>query len=173
MNTKADNANFQSLTKNEELWNEVLNTSDRNAVLVAGSAMDVLLENILQKFLLERKGVRKIASNFSSRINACYLLGLIEEDEYSDLNTLRAIRNIFAHRLFNCSFEENEIKNLVDKFVLGKQSGISNEEAGVKRHFSIVMIILDGLLGLRFAATEKIKRPQTIVTGRQRKKKEV
>ena len=45
---------------------------------------------------------------FSARINACYFLGLISDDEHHDLNQMRRIRNAFAHD-FHTSFETESV----------------------------------------------------------------
>ena len=48
-------------------------------------------------------------STLSAKTRAAYCLGLISKDEFEDITTVREIRNIFAHHLFDCDFQQPEI----------------------------------------------------------------
>ncbi|WP_374387933.1 MltR family transcriptional regulator [Sandaracinobacter sp.] len=78
--------------------------SDRGAVLISTGYMEEQLKDVLLAFMLDTPQARELVTSgnaplgsFSSRISACYTLGLISENEYSDLMLLRRIRNDFAH----------------------------------------------------------------------------
>jgi mannitol operon repressor len=69
--------------------------------------------------------VRKInqtdpLSSFSSRIKAAYCLGLISHSMYYDLETIRKIRNKFAHKMHGYTFDEPEIVSWCKSLKLAK-----------------------------------------------------
>lgn len=85
--------------------------SDRGRVLISTGYMEEQLKDILLAFMLDTPQAKELATSanaplgtFSSRIAACYTLGLISEREHHDLTLLRKIRNDFAHDM-HTSFE--------------------------------------------------------------------
>jgi mannitol operon repressor len=50
-------------------------------------------------------------SSFSSRIMACHAMGLISDDERTECNTIRKVRNEFAH-LARKSLADKDIESL-------------------------------------------------------------
>jgi DNA-binding MltR family transcriptional regulator len=58
--------------------------------------------------LLYRDGHGPLGS-FSAKIDTAYCLGLLSEDEYGDLHSIRHIRNDFAHKLTGLAFEYRSI----------------------------------------------------------------
>jgi DNA-binding MltR family transcriptional regulator len=50
-----------------------------------------------------------ILANFSARILLCYALGIIDKRQRQDLDAIRNIRNVFAHRVKNLSFDHTLI----------------------------------------------------------------
>lgn len=100
----------------EELQNE----TPRSAVILAGAFLDAQLRDLLSKFLIdEKKDVDELLgseekpdrplSSFGSRIRAAYCLGLISRMEYDDLKRIQKIRNKFAHKMRDYSFDESDI----------------------------------------------------------------
>ena len=84
--------------------------SDRAAVILGAAKLDVLLSQILERFLLpctsstdELLEGDSPLSTFSARINICYRLGLISGPFAKSLHLVRRIRNSFAHELSGCS----------------------------------------------------------------------
>lgn len=80
--------------------------SDRGKVLISTGFMEEQLRKVLLAYLIQAPEADELVSGanaplgtFSSRINACYLLGLISEVEHHDLNVIRKIRNDFAHSI--------------------------------------------------------------------------
>jgi DNA-binding MltR family transcriptional regulator len=81
--------------------------SERGQVLLAASALDEALKRLLAAYFLKDPKIQEAvfsggsapAGPFSNRIKLCYLLGLISEEEFRDLETIRSIRNDFAHKL--------------------------------------------------------------------------
>lgn len=85
--------------------------SDRGRVLISTGFMEEQLKDILLAFMLKDRQAADLVTSgnaplgtFSARISACYLLGLVSEDEHHDLTLLRRIRNDFAHDM-HTSFE--------------------------------------------------------------------
>jgi len=89
--------------------------SHRGAVLISTSFLEEQLRKILLAFFMADKASLKLfeggsppLGTFSARTIACYALGLIDQDEYHDLNQLRLIRNDFAHDM-RTSFETRSV----------------------------------------------------------------
>ncbi|MET4806640.1 hypothetical protein [Limibacillus sp. MBR-115] len=95
---------------------ELLNKeSDRGRVLISTGFLEQQLKDVLLAYMLEASQATDLVDGhnaplgtFSSRITACYVLGLITEDEHHDLNLIRKIRNDFAHDI-HTSFEKPDI----------------------------------------------------------------
>lgn len=80
------------------------NESDRGCALMAAAFLDELLKDLLKAYLIDdSNSVQQLFSGtgalgtFSSRIELCYLLGLISASTKRDLTIIRKIRNDFAH----------------------------------------------------------------------------
>ncbi len=91
--------------------------SHRGSVVLACAYLDDLLKGMLEAFFIDRNEARQLTDGydaplgtFSSRIRAVYALALIDDFEFKDLNTIRGIRNDFAHKR-TASFETQSIKD--------------------------------------------------------------
>ena len=78
--------------------------SERGAVLIASAYIEDQLSQIIAAFLIESvcrkqllEGFNAPLGTFSARATAAEALGLISEEEYCDLTSIRKIRNEFAH----------------------------------------------------------------------------
>lgn len=86
--------------------------SDKGCALTAGAFLESELGQLLRKFFVDDEktadalleGTGGLAT-FSSRIDMCYLLGLIGPTARRDLHLIRKIRNDFAHTAAPSSFE--------------------------------------------------------------------
>lgn len=92
--------------------------SPRGSVLVACSFLDEQLRTIIDGYLVEDSdkgqlldGFNAPIGSFSARIKAAHCLGLISDKERDDCDTLRKIRNEFAHN-HRTSFEDNKLVDL-------------------------------------------------------------
>jgi len=99
--------------------NELQAETDRGLPLVGAALIDEKLHNTLESFLIEGKSSKKLLSQpnaplgtFSSQVEACYSLGLIDEFEYREIGLIRKIRNEFAHARHGLSFESKKITGL-------------------------------------------------------------
>ncbi|MGI5868492.1 MAG: MltR family transcriptional regulator [Kiritimatiellia bacterium] len=98
---------------------ELEHETDRGLPLVGAAVIDEKLHETLKAFFVKRKSSTKLLSEpnaplgtFSSRIEACYALALIDEFEYNEIGLIRKIRNEFAHAKHGVSFENEKIKKL-------------------------------------------------------------
>lgn len=80
--------------------------SERGQVLLATGLFEEHLKEMLLAQLVKGKQTDELVDGsnaplgtFSARINACYALGLISEDECYNLTIIRRIRNEFAHNI--------------------------------------------------------------------------
>ncbi|WP_395341240.1 DUF4145 domain-containing protein [Ningiella sp. W23] len=164
MKIKDNRDEFVSLTANKEIWDDVLNNSVRGAVLSAAAAFEVSLERLLKSFLVQGVSSSKnIAekSNFSHKINLCFSLGLITEKEKDDLNTLREIRNAFAHNIFGCDFKNSEVQKFVRALKL--PLSINFPRDNIRNFFNIGMIMLDTSLSDRLKRITPINQRPNLV----------
>lgn len=98
---------------------------DRSCVISACSIVDHLLGEILKDFLLPNPNSRDPLfdeptaplSNFSSRINMAFRLGLIGNRLSRDLHKLRKIRNDFAHSFESRSLSEQAYQDRVNAVI--------------------------------------------------------
>src|SRR5437868_9115545 len=79
--------------------------SDRGAVLVAGSMLDVALQQLLVAYFADSgtpdplfEGANAPLHSLSAKIDLASRLGFISDGLARDLHVIRRIRNDFAHR---------------------------------------------------------------------------
>lgn len=104
-------------------------------VAIAGAA---LVEGILEKFLVnslpvsnkqlvgELFAIKGPLGDFYSKILVARAFGRITSPMVRELNSIRAIRNVFAHSKVPISFETSEITKVVDES--GLKTAIKNVE---------------------------------------------
>lgn len=107
---------------------ELNKESDRGRVLISCSYLDEMMRRILMAFLVDRASSRRLVEGFnaplgtfSTRTAAAYALGLISEDEFKECETLRRIRNRFAHEV-HASFDTRDINDLCTNLTMAAQS---------------------------------------------------
>lgn len=134
--------------------------TDRGCAVMSAAYLDVALENLLKASFVQADRVIKETFNgtgplatFSSRINLSFLLGLIDEQIFRDLNIIRKIRNDFAHEPTTLLFSSESV---FSRCIALECYGQSNIE-GRKKFTSVIL----GLLGLIHKATDLSNRPAT------------
>jgi mannitol operon repressor len=92
--------------------------SARGQVLISASMLDDLLKRTAKAFLRDCDSADRLFSGFnapigtfSSRVELCHSLGLINDAERHDANCIRKVRNAFAHSI-SASFEDESVRNL-------------------------------------------------------------
>jgi mannitol operon repressor len=93
--------------------------TDRGLPLVGAALIDDRLQETLRSFFCEGRTSSKLLDSanaplgtFSSRVQACYSLGLIDEREYAEIELIRKVRNEFAHAKHGTSFRTEKLKGL-------------------------------------------------------------
>ena len=129
---------------------EVLNAeSARGVVLVAASYLENVLLDVLRSFLIEGKPQEQILSGFnapigslSAKIALSASLGLINERERKECDTIRKIRNNFAHNV-HPSFDEENVKSLCDNLTYRARpfEGIDIDARGSFTSASVALIL--------------------------------
>ena len=102
--------------------------SDRGAVLMAASVLDEVLSSMIQAFLTDTPESKKLVEDFnaplgtfSSRVMAAYAMGLIEEQEYIEVEAIRKIRNLFGHSWDGIDFDMPKVKGQIQKLPFEKE----------------------------------------------------
>jgi len=101
----------------EKFWVSLKNESDRGVVLISFELIHNFLTNLFEKYLILNSELRKTIlesplaplNTFSNKSKMAYSLGLIDKKHYNNLEYLRKIRNKFAHRIFDASFDDAKI----------------------------------------------------------------
>ena len=98
---------------------ELKRETDRGLPLVAAALLDEKLLETLSAFFCMGKSAERLLTEsnaplgtFSSRIEACFALGLIDEHEQQEITLIRKVRNEFAHAKHGLSFCSEKIKGL-------------------------------------------------------------
>lgn len=112
-----------------EAQKELETESDRGIVLVCLSILDELLAELLQtKLLRDEKlmkdmfGTKGVFGQFDDKVKACYAMGLISQLDYDLFKKLQNVRNKFAHRVLDISFDEPAIQDVCRHIALPKNA---------------------------------------------------
>lgn len=113
--------------------------SDRGCALMAAAFLDARLKTLIARKLVdEPQAVKRFlefngaAGTFSSRIDFCYLTGLLPKSVHRDLHMIRKIRNEFGHRVETISFEDQEFRSRCES----RQNSNVPEDASSRQKFS-------------------------------------
>jgi DNA-binding MltR family transcriptional regulator len=110
--------------------------TDRGCALMGAAYLDVELERLLTRHFVNEPAVVKEVlgqnrplGSFSSRIDICYLLGLLGKKTHRDLHLIRKIRNDFAHQHKPITFAEQAIASRCNEFYHdGLNAGVTPRE---------------------------------------------
>jgi hypothetical protein len=97
-------------------------SADRTATIVATTFLEHALKNALLKHFPNDisesdsksifEGDASPLGTFAARITTAKVLNIITQEQREDLDTIRNIRNAFAHSMTHISFEDQAIKEL-------------------------------------------------------------
>jgi DNA-binding MltR family transcriptional regulator len=95
--------------------------SDRAAVILSASILDESLGTLLKSYLVPNPSSQDSLfdnatsplSNFSSKIDMAYRIGLVSGKMARDIHIVRKIRNSFAHDVYGCSFSNGSVKSRI------------------------------------------------------------
>lgn len=127
--------------KFDQLLVDLKDESDRAKVIIVAAHLDALLEDLLRHALVQCPtshdsifdGPNAPLANFSNRIDFSYRLGLISEFASKSLHIVRKIRNIFAHSISGCTFNDSSVKSRVEE--LYKLHRIDEKHDSLKEAF--------------------------------------
>ena len=104
----------------QEAWLQVgesmnIESNDRVLAIVAVAFLDDVLGELLNRRVadVDKSTVKRAipaTGSFASRIDLATVVGLLADEEASDLRTLNKIRNRFAHRALSLTFEDSDIQ---------------------------------------------------------------
>jgi hypothetical protein len=86
-----------------DTWNILIGESDRGCVLVGAALVDEYLGSLLRAAFIEGVadrlliGERAVVGHFAARCHVARAIGLIDAQEYADLDLVRKVRNEGAH----------------------------------------------------------------------------
>lgn len=90
---------------------------DRGLVLTLAAFAEDSLAELLMAYMHDNTATKKLVGGYdaplgtlSSRIRACYALGLVTKGQYHDLEHLRSVRNMFSHTWEAISFDDDAVK---------------------------------------------------------------
>ncbi len=108
-------ANAASLAYNK-IVAEYQSESDRAAVILASSHLEVMAEWVLRAYLADSKATNELfesngpLTTFSGRTKLAFAAGLMQNSALHDFNLIRKIRNHFAHQVEAGSFDEDPVR---------------------------------------------------------------
>lgn len=98
------------------LTRTLIELDDRGLVVSLGAFAEEALGVLLAAFLRKNASTRYLTTgfnaplgSFSTRIKGCHALGLITDEQFSDLERLRKLRNAFAHTWKSLSLSDQAI----------------------------------------------------------------
>ncbi|WP_368576014.1 transcriptional regulator [Acinetobacter baumannii] len=143
--------------------------SDRGLPLISAAVIEEKLHDTLKAFLSDVSASKKILNDFnaplgtfSSKIDTCYALGLIDEFEYKEINLIRKIRNEFAHTVYDASFDIKKIHDLCITLESNLPCGIDPKKLTARFRFKNSVICLLSRLYYRPEFVQKEKRQSKV-----------
>lgn len=109
---------------------ELKRETDRGLPLVGAALIDDRLTATLRAFFCEVPSSGKLLDEpnaplgtFSSKTDACYALGLIDDFEYNEIGLVRKVRNEFAHAKHGMSFAAPRVQGLCSSLMSDLPTG--------------------------------------------------
>lgn len=108
-----------SLKNVRDFRNSLNRETDRGCALMACAYLEDRLGEAFKKYLVDDEKIKnEILGNsgpigsFSAKVKLAYLLGKIPKEVFRDLDTIRKIRNQFAHNPQQIDFNTQQIKDI-------------------------------------------------------------
>ncbi|TGK78657.1 transcriptional regulator [Leptospira montravelensis] len=148
-----------------QFLNEFNKESDRGAVLVSTSLIDEWLMKMLFSYFADVKSSKDLIERFnaplgtfSSKIKIAYSLGLLQENEYNEINIIRKIRNEFGHSWKDIDFKNSTIIQFCNMLPwLGPKELEKESNARERFNFTVVILLTDLMWRDRLIKKEKCK----------------
>lgn len=151
---------------------ELKRETDRGLPLVGAALIDDRLEETLRSFFCEGRTSSKLLEEanaplgtFSSRAQTCYALGLIDDDEYAEIELIRKVRNEFAHAKHGTSFQTERVKGLCSSLRSDLPEGAGHPTNDPRFRFinAVVCIVLRLYYRPEWVALER-RQPKTWIS---------
>jgi hypothetical protein len=122
--------------------------SPRAAAIVAASFVETHLEHLIFSRMVDDSKLKTLMfgpngalGTFSAKINLGYLTGIYSKNAWKELDTIRSVRNDFAHRL-DISFDNGSVRDRCTNLVLWEKWQITvtsadESESGSAKPFSL------------------------------------
>jgi hypothetical protein len=145
--------------------------TDRGLPLVGAALIDERLQETLRSFFCECRASSKLLDEgaaplgtFSSRVQACYALGLIDDFEFAEIELIRKVRNEFAHAKHGVSFQNAKVTGLCSTLHSDLPEGAGHPTSDPRFRFTNAVVCLALRLYYRpdWVATER-RQPKTWV----------
>lgn len=138
----------------QDMLHELDNQSDRGAALIATAMVDVALARLMRCRIIHYKDVSEIVfkregaplSTFSSRIKVARAFGVIGQLTEEHLETVRRIRNQFAHSPLKIDFTNKLIADEIEKLLPDSSSWKSEWSVQRRRFIATCIFLLQGLM---------------------------
>jgi DNA-binding MltR family transcriptional regulator len=124
---------------------EIDNQTDRGAAIIAAAYLDERLSSAIKARLNDHPEAGKALfksdgplGSFSSRINLGLLMGVYDERTHKVLNTVRKIRNEFAHNTKPMNFDSGRVRDLAANLSLKLQMKLKERRTGEEHEFTLL-----------------------------------
>lgn len=128
--------------------------------------LDEVLKSMLSALAIDDKLIKDRLLNpnqplgsFGPRIDTCYLFGLISKRECRALHIVQKIRNAFAHKLANLSFEDTSMADSASAIIDVLRLKGPQEDEGRKLFQVGVRVLWTALVGKITLVTRAAKMP--------------
>ena len=123
---------------------------DRGLILSLAAFAEEALGRLIEAFMLPVQASKDLLAGFnaplgtfSSRIKASYALGLINEEQFKDLEYLRKIRNEFAHAWEHVSLSQEKLASMARNMSFSYLDDDFPETSADKVRTSITALLTD------------------------------
>lgn len=146
--------------------------SDRGVAIIAAALIDSEMECLIRHLLLDCRATHDLFSSKNGALHDMYsktlmlrALGAIYEDELQDINTIRTVRNVFAHQA-DCSFADQSIRDRVSRLTVGVEEIIEKGlfeqwHDGILQRYRMVCTVLLSRLRRRSEDSRLMGKSQT------------
>jgi hypothetical protein len=135
---------------------ELKTQSDRGAAVIAAAVLDDLLEFLILQRLINLGAERRESlfgrtgaplSSFSAKIEMAYALGVIANEMRLGMHLIRDVRNEFAHRIEQITFDHPDVAKIIETRLMGplQKPGKSNRAKYIDS-FSVIAMLIYGVL---------------------------
>ncbi len=149
-----------------EFLGEFQKETDRGAALVGAALIDSRIERLLLSHFADERIAQDLLNggnaplgSFSARLKMAYGLGLITELEYKECDTIRKIRNEFAHQVHGLTFLAPKLTDLTNNLRANTPNG-ERFKGNPRQLFinSVIMVSLSFWYRPEYATEVRAKR---------------